>query len=504
MKQNAKARVTRRNFLGACGATALGAAAGASFAAAPAPNGTQAPASGPTVFPREFLWGAASSAHQIEGALQADGRGVSVWDVFAKRPGTTWRGHNGETACDHYQRYREDVALMKQIGLRAYRFSVSWTRILPEGRGTVNEKGLDFYRRLVDELLAAGIAPFLTLFHWDFPLTLYHRGGWLNRDSADWFAEYAAVLSRALSDRVAHWLTINESQDLIGSGHVTGVHAPGDKLSTAAALRAGHHVLLAHGKSVQAIRANSRRTLQVSGAPAGVLAFPDSNSEADIAAARKATFSMTTKETWNSPWWMDPTFLGRYPEDGLALYGEDAPEIRAGDMQTIGERLDFCAINVYAGRRVRLGANGEPETVPPAVGEPMTAFDWPVTPEALYWGPRFYFERYKLPVLVCENGLTCRDWVSLDGAVHDPQRIDFVARYVRELYRAHAEGIPVTGYFHWTFLDNFEWAQGYRHRFGMVFVDYPTQKRILKDSAKWYAQLIASNGRTLLQPWRAS
>jgi beta-glucosidase len=498
VKPDKPAEISRRKFLGTAGAGALGV-----HATLPAAL-PRLPQDQPTepVFPRDFLWGAAASAHQIEGALTADGRGVSVWDVFSRRPGVTWRGQTGDTACDHYHRFREDVALMKQLGLRAYRFSVSWTRVLPQGTGTVNPAGLAFYERLVDELLRAGIEPWLTLFHWDFPLTLYHRGGWLNRDSADWFAEYAAVLGRTFGDRVRSWLTINEPQDLIGSGHVTGVHAPGDKFSTAAALRAGHHVLLAHGKAVQAIRAASQRALRIGCAPAGVLASPAGDREADRNAARHATFAITSKETWNSSWWMDPLFLGNYPADGLALYGADAPEIRPGDMATIAAPLDFCAINVYAGRRVRAAANGEPENVAPAVGEPMTAFDWPVTPEALYWGPRWYYERYMLPILVAENGLTCRDWVSLDGAVHDAQRIDFIARYVGALHRAMRDGVPVLGYFHWTFLDNFEWAQGYRHRFGLVYVDYPTQKRILKDSAKWYAGVIASNGRTLRQPWR--
>ena len=487
----------RREFLTLAGAATLAASAGTQLEAhAGAPQAAPTPQR-KSPFPPDFLWGAASSAYQIEGATRTDGRGESVWDTFVLKPGAIWSGHHAGTACDHYHRYREDVALMRAVGLRAYRFSVSWPRVLPDGAGRVNEKGLDFYRRLVDELISAGIAPFLTLFHWDFPLPLYTRGGWLNRESADWFAEYAGVLARALGDRVTHWLTINEPQDLIGSGHVTGVHAPGDKLTLAAALRAGHHLLLAHGKAVQAIRANARRTVRVSWAPVGVNAFPATDSEADIAAARRATFSVKSPETWNSAWWMDPVFLGRYPQEGIEAYGADAPEVRAGDMENISAPLDFCAINVYAGRRVRAGADGQPESVPPEVGDPITAFDWPVTPQALRWAPHFFYERYKLPLLISENGLSCRDWISLDGAVHDMQRIDFTARYLRELQRAMAGGVPVEGYFHWTFMDNFEWAQGYKHRFGMVFVDFPTQQRILKDSARWYSKVIASNGETL-------
>jgi beta-glucosidase len=488
--------VSRRKMLGTLGGVAAAAALTPTRAAAAAAQKRTA-----AEFPKDFAWGAATSAHQIEGALNEDGRGASVWDAFCKKPGAIWRGQSAEMACDHYHRYRDDVGLMKSMGLRAYRFSISWTRVLPDGTGKVNEAGLAFYQRLVDELLRAGITPYLTLHHWDFPLALHERGGWMNRDSADWFAQYATVLTRALSDRVTHWLTINEPQDLIGSGYITGVHAPGEKLPLGAALCAGHNALRAHGKSVQAIRANAKRAVRIGFPPVGVHAIPATDSEADIAAARRATFS-AGRDTWNSAWWMDPVFLGRYPEDGLAALGSDAPEVQSGDMETIRQPLEFCGINVYAGRVVRAGADGAPEPVPPAVGEPLTAFDWPVTPPALYWAPRWFHERYKLPILITENGLTCRDWISLDGGVHDAQRIDFVARYLRELHRAIAEGVPVQGYFHWTLLDNFEWAQGYKHRFGLVFVDFPTQRRILKDSARWYARLIASNGKTLAEPWR--
>jgi beta-glucosidase len=497
-----KGHLSRRELLvggGAALSAGMGQAAGARE---PQANRAKVPNS-PPAFPRDFLWGAATSAYQIEGATREDGRGVSVWDTFCKKPGAIWKGQTGDPAADHYHRYSQDVALMKQIGLRAYRFSVAWPRILPEGAGAVNEKGLDFYKRLVDALLAAGIAPFLTLYHWDTPQALQDRGGWMNRDSADWFADYAAVLARAFSDRVTYWLTINEPRSLISGGYLSGVHAPGERRPLGELMRIGHHLNLAHGKAVQAIRASTQRKLQVSFAPDFSCAVPVTDSAADVAAAREGTFAVSrnsfTESGWwgcNS-WWLDPFFAGKYPEEGLSALGSDRPEIRDGDMEIIGQPLDFLGINVYGGRLVRAGADGQQEPVPFSTGWPMSAFNWELTPDSLYWGPKWLHERYGKPIYVLENGLTLRDWISLDGAVHDPQRIDFIARHLLALRRAIREGTPVKGYLHWSLLDNFEWHAGYRERFGMIFVDYPTQRRIPKDSAKWYAKLIASNGATL-------
>ncbi|MDQ2644612.1 MAG: GH1 family beta-glucosidase [Myxococcota bacterium] len=447
-------------------------------------------------FPDHFRWGAAAASYQIEGAANEDGKGQSVWDMFCRRPGAVWEGHTGDVACDHYHRFREDVALMKRLGLKAYRLSIAWPRLLPEGVGGVSEAGIGFYDRLIDELLGAGIEPWVTLFHWDFPLSLYYRGGWLNRDSAQWFGDYADLVARRYSDRVRHFMTLNEPQVFIGAGHMEGRHAPGDKFPFREVLLAGHHVLLAHGHAVRALRASARQPLSIGFAPVGLPSLPLTESREDVQAARSATFSVTAQTAWTNTWWMDPVYLGSYPEDGLAFYGADAPEIHAGDLELIAQPLDFFGANLYQGSPVRAGSNG-PEPVPRAVGAPLTAFEWSVTPDVMYWGPKFFWERYRKPIVVTENGISCRDWIALDGKVHDPDRIDFTARHLLALRRAIGEGVPVEGYFHWSFIDNFEWAHGYKHRFGLIFCDYATQRRIPKDSAEWYAQVIASNGASL-------
>jgi len=451
-------------------------------------------------FPEGFVWGTGTSAYQIEGAAREDGRGLSVWDAFCHRSGAIWEGQTGDVACDHYHRYAEEVALMKQVGIQAYRFSICWPRVLPEGVGTVNDAGLAFYDRLVDELLAAGIQPWPTLFHWDYPQALFERGGWLNRESADWFADYVAVVVDRLSDRVSHWFTINEHQCFIGFGHRDGIHAPGLTLSRAEVLRAGHHSLLAHGKAVQVIRQRSKTPCEIGYAPVGWSKYPVSDRPEDVEAARQATFRTSEDEPIVNAWWMDPVFLGHYPEDGLRLYGDDAPDVREGDMATISQPLDFCAFNTYNGTPIRAGESGQPEVVPYPLGYPMNFFRGPITPECLYWTPKFIYERYGLPIIMSENGMSCMDWVAVDGGVHDPQRIDMLCRYLREFERAGADGVPLKGYFLWSFMDNFEWAEGYRQRFGICHVDFTTQERVLKDSAHWYGKVIATNGRHLHLP----
>jgi beta-glucosidase len=448
-------------------------------------------------FPKGFVWGAATASYQIEGAAAEDGKGPSVWDMFCRKDGAIWEGQTGDVACDHYHRWREDVALMKKIGLGGYRMSISWPRVLPEGVGRANAAGLDFYDRLVDGLLAAGIDPYVTLFHWDYPYALYCRGGWLNRDSADWFAEYAALVVSRLGDRVRHWMTMNEPQCFVGLGHRDGNQAPGDRLGWREVLRVGHHAMLAHGRAVRAIRAASRGPCQVSYAPMACANFPATDNPRDVAAARKAHFSVSRRDQWNNTWWMDPVYLGRYPEDGLALWGKDGPPVKPGDMETIHQPLDFFAFNVYFGTPTRAGKDGKPEAVPFAPGHPLTAFRWYVSPEVLYWAPKFFYERYKLPIVISENGFSGTDWVALDGQCHDPQRIDFTTRYLLALEKAVREGVPVQGYFHWTLLDNFEWANGTKERFGLIHTDYATQKRTLKDSAHWYRRVIRTNGRSL-------
>jgi beta-glucosidase len=449
-------------------------------------------------FPDRFVWGAATAAYQVEGGATHGGRGASIWDMLCNKAGAIYGGHDGSVSSDHYGRYRQDIALFEKLGLSGYRFSVSWPRVLPNGVGRPNAEGLAFYDRIVDGLLEAGITPYVTLFHWDLPLELYHRGGWLNREVADWFAEYAALVVNELGDRVSHWITLNEPQVFVGHGHYDGRHAPGLTFSLSEMLRCGHHALLAHGRAVAAIRAESRGPARIGFAPMGFPKLPASESAADVAAARESMYSVVQPNHWNLTWWTDPVILGHYPEDGLRLFGKDAPVASSADLDVISASTDFLGLNIYQGSVVRAGAQGKPEVLPTPPGFPLTAFNWPVTPEALYWGPRFAYERYQKPILITENGLSCRDWPSLDGRVHDSQRIDFLTRHVRELHRAVASGVPVEGYFHWSALDNFEWADGYKERFGLIYVDYETGERIPKDSYHWYAQIIASRGRAAL------
>lgn len=448
-------------------------------------------------FSQGFIWGAATAAYQIEGTARAAGGGDSVWDMFCRKPGAVWNGESGNIACDHYQRFTEDIALMQELGIKAYRFSLSWPRILPTGVGQINEQGLDFYDRLVDALLAVNITPYVTLFHWDFPYDLYCRGGWLNRDSADWFAEYTRIVVNRLGDRVQHWMTLNEPQCFIGLGHQSGQHAPGDTLGLSEVLRTGHHALLAHGKAVQTLRTYAKQACQIGYAPVGVVKLPAAATSTNIDAARQAMFSITETSVWNNTWWLDPIFFGRYPEDGLRTYGAAVPQVRDGDMATISQSLDFLGANIYNGQTVRADGAGQPIVVPHVSGIGRTTYGWPVTPPALYWGPRFFWERYHTPIVITENGVSTTDWIALDGKVHDPQRIDFLQRYLLECERAQDDGVDIRAYFHWSLLDNFEWHEGYKQRFGLVYVDYATQKRVPKDSAFWYRDVIQSNGAHL-------
>ena len=448
-------------------------------------------------FPANFTWGVATASYQIEGTPTVAGGGASVWDMFCRKPGAIWDGSSGAVACDHVNRFRGDVALMKELGIRAYRFSISWPRVMPEGTGAINQQGLDFYDALTDALLEAGIQPWATLYHWDLPYELYCRGGWLNRDSADWFAEYTQIIVDRLSDRVTNWMTLNEPQCFIGLGLSSGQHAPGLKLDWPDVLRAGHHALLAHGRAVQVIRARARQPPTIGYAPVGAVSVPASNSEADIAAARTAMFSISEKGFWNNTWWLDPVFFGRYPEDGLRIFGDAAPPVRAGDMETIAQPLDFFGANIYNGQAYCAGEDGQPRRVEHPQGTARNMYHWPITPEALYWGPRFYYERYKQPIVITENGTATSDWLALDGTIPDAQRIDFLQRYLRELGRAHADGVDIRAYFQWSFMDNFEWQEGYKQRFGLIYVDYATQQRIPKDSAHWYTQVVATNGAGL-------
>ena len=448
-------------------------------------------------FAADFVWGAAAASYQIEGASREDGKGPSVWDVMSREPGKIWEGNTGDVSCDHYHRYEEDVRLMWEIGLKAYRLSISWPRVMPNGTGTVNEKGLAFYDRLVDVLLENGVQPWVTLFHWDYPYPLFQRGGWLNPDSSDWFAEYAQAIVDKLSDRVSCWMTLNEPQVFVDSGHRLGRHAPGLQLGLTNVLTAAHNALLAHGKAVQVIRHRARSQPTIGAAPVGIISFPETESAKDIEAARKRMFSVTERNCWNNSWFAEPMVLGHYPEEGMTLFGSDMPDLPERDLRTICQPLDFYGANIYHGQCVRASDDGSFDLVKEADGPALTTMDWRVTPEALYWGPRYLFERYKLPIVVTENGMANCDWVQLDGRVRDPQRIDFLTRYLRQLKRATDDGVPVKGYFLWSVMDNMEWAQGYKQRFGLIYVDYATGKRTIKDSAYWYKELISTNGSIL-------
>ncbi|MDG5813717.1 GH1 family beta-glucosidase [Chitinispirillales bacterium ANBcel5] len=448
-------------------------------------------------FPSDFIWGAATASYQIEGAAYADGKGLGIWDVFCKRDNTIWNQHNGDVACDHYHRYCEDVELMRSIGLGAYRLEVSWPRILPEGKGRVNQKGLEFYDRLIDKLLEKEITPWVTLYHWNLPQELQIRGGWQNPDSSHWFSEFVTVVVDRLSDRVQNWMTINEPQVIIGNGHLNGKNAPGLQLSMSEALQAGHNVLLAHGRAVSVIRDRAKTSSSIGFAPCGLIRCPQSNKKEDVEAAKKATFSVEPDSVWNSAWWMDPVYLGRYPSEALEMYGNAAPDIKPGDMELISQKLDFFGANIYTSINVQADESGKPQIVPHKPGYNMSTYDWAVVPDLLYWAGEFFYQRYKLPIVITENGTSMSDIISRDGKVHDPQREEFIAVYLSSMKKAIKAGIPYTGYFYWSLLDNFEWQWGYKHRFGLVHVDFSTGKRTLKDSAHYYRDIIKSNGKDL-------
>jgi len=449
-------------------------------------------------FSKEFIWGAASASHQIEGAVLEDGKSLSVWDVYNRREGTIKNGDTADVACDHYHRYKEDVQLMKQIGLQAYRFSTAWPRILPNGTGAVNEKGLDFYDRLVDELLMNGIQPFLTLFHWDIPFCLYEKGSWKNPDSADWFAEYATVVAEKLGDRVNHWMTFNEMAMFVKLGYLDGVHAPGEKMSTFECLRMIKNLLLAHGKGTLALRSVLSADAKIGFAHCGAINSPSDDSPANVEAARKSMFDVPNAcsypPAYSNTLYLDPIFLGKYDPQTVEYFGDDLPAITGEEMKIISQPIDFMGLNYYLGCRIQADENGDPVEAEAEESEGFTHFEWPVRPEGLYWGAKFLYERYHSPILVTENGMSSTDWVAVDGKVHDPARIDFLTRYLEEFSRAGQDGIPLMGYMQWSIMDNFEWAEGYNHRFGLIHIDYKTQKRTLKDSALWYKGIIEASG----------
>jgi beta-glucosidase len=443
-------------------------------------------------FPEGFVWGVATSAHQIEGAFDEGGRGESIWDRFAATPGTIADGSDASIACDHYHRWRQDIDLMLRLGVGAYRFSIAWPRILPDGSCPVNEAGLDFYDALVDALLENGIRPFATLYHWDLPQALQDRGGWGARETAEAFAKYAATVTRRLGDRVKNWITHNEPWCIATLGHEEGEHAPGHR-DPAEALRVSHHVLLSHGLAAEVIRRNAP------GAEVGIVlnlvpVWPLRTDEADREAARRF-------DGLFNRWYLDPLFRGRYPADvgeGRMhrghLDGRDLPLVVEGDLDAISTRLDFLGVNYYSRVVIRAGADGEPVPVAMVPKEELTDMGWEVYPKGLHeLLLRIHGEYGPKNIYITENGAAFPDDAQTDGRIHDRRRINYLRAHVTAAHRAIADGVPLRGYFVWSLIDNFEWAHGYTKRFGLYRVDYSTQRRIARDSSFWYHDVVTTN-----------
>lgn len=444
-------------------------------------------------FSKDFVWGAASAAYQIEGAAFEDGRGKTVWDTFSHTPGKTFGGHTGDVACDSYHRFEDDLQALLGLGVKHYRFGIGWTRVSPDGRA-INERGFAYYDRVVDRLLQNGITPWITLFHWDTPQALEDAGGWRVRETPERLATFAGEVAAHFRGRVSNYFTINEPQCFIGLGYENGVHAPGIHLSGAPLFTCWHNAMLAHGLMVQAVRA-ADPSARIGAASCGLICVPETESKADAAAAKEATFSFarfTDFSLFSQNAFLDPALLGRYPEHPFFQRNP----VRQADLDTIRQPLDSIGLNFYSARVVRHGQDG-PELVPLGRGIPRTAMRWPITPDMMYYGTKWIYERYGLPVYITENGLSCNDKRYLDGAVHDPDRIDFLNRYLSELKRASEAGVDIRGYFHWSLTDNFEWNNGYEERFGLYYIDYETLDRVPKDSAIWYRSVVESNGETL-------
>jgi len=445
-------------------------------------------------FPTDFTWGTATSAYQIEGSPTADGAGRSIWHRFSHTPGNTWLDQTGDVACDHYRRYKDDVAIMAELGANAYRFSIAWARIFPQGTGAVNKKGIDFYSRLVDELLARGIKPNATLYHWDLPEALDDRGGWLNRDVADWFADYATTMFDALGDRVKMWSTLNEPWVVTDGGYLSGVLAPGHSNLFEAPI-ATHNLLRSHGKAVERFRAanaakNGKIGITVNLEPK----YPASDSPDDLAAVRRADAYMNRQ-------FLDPAFLGRYPDEMREIFGEAWPDWSAEDMRLIKQPIDFVGINYYTRRVERF----HPDHLPlktkhvPQPQHVETDTRWEVFPEALTKILLWVTERYSKPAIyITENGAAFYDPPhTIDGKVEDPLRVEYYRQHLRATHDAMQKGANVLGYYAWSLLDNYEWALGYSKRFGIVHVDYSTQQRTIKSSGRYYADVIRTNGAIL-------
>ncbi len=435
------------------------------------------------LFPDDFVWGAATAAYQVEGAAREDGRGESIWDRYSAGAGNVADGSSGIVACDSYHRHGEDTRLIRELGLDAFRFSIAWPRILPEGTGRVNQAGLDHYDRIVDELLANGIDPYVTLYHWDLPQALEDRGGWPVRDTVEAFAEYTEVVAARLGDRVRNWITQNEPWVVSWLGYGLGVHAPG-RADERAALAAAHHVLLAHGRAAEILRREAP-SARVGVTIDLVPMYPLTYSDADVDAARRADGS-------RNRWFLDPVLGRGYPSDMLEQYASILPAIQEGDLETIAAPLDFLGVNYYTRNVVSAGAEGATTSVVETAGAEHTDMGWEVYPDGLTDLLARLHREYELPDLyITENGAAFVD-DRRNGSVSDPQRISYLERHLSALGTAIAEGVPVRGYFLWSLLDNFEWALGYTKRFGIVYVDFDSLERVPKASYAWYRDFIAA------------
>lgn len=488
----------RRNFVKAAGLSVLGVSASPFLFTANRPNEfldenekTISPKIIGPAFPAGFLWGTATASYQVEGAAHEDGRGMTIWDTFSHTQGKVLNNDTGDIACDMYHRYKSDIQLMKALNVKSYRFSIAWSRIFPDGSGTPNQKGVDFYNRLTDELLANDIEPFATLYHWDLPQTLQDKyKGWQSRETAKAFADYAGFMAGKLSDRVKYFFTLNELSTFIELGYGIGMFAPGLKLSTADLNQARHHSVLAHGLAVQAIRANSKAETKVGAAENINIAVPIIETPENIKIAEIVTREMNAG-------YMTVIQEGRYTDKFLKKAGADAPEFTDEDLKIISSPIDFLGINVYQPHEYVQAANNEDgfEIIPIAKSHPRTTSPWhTIAPEALYWGARHVHKIWGVnDIFITENGFSGVDELNKDGHIYDTDRIMYLKNYLTQLQRAVTDGVPVKGYFYWSLMDNFEWASGYGTRFGLYYLDYKTLERFPKLSASYYKSVAENN-----------
>lgn len=482
-------RFSRRHFGKLAGLSALGLAAPAEAAESKTkPVKDHHP---PAPFPKDFVWGTATSSYQIEGAVKEDGRGPSIWDTFSHTAGKIGDGSNGDRANEHYHRYKEDIRLIRDLGVKAYRFSIAWPRVFPEGTGKPNPKGLDFYNRLVDELLANGIEPYATLYHWDLPQALQDRvGGWQSSETSKAFAEYSGYVAERLSDRVKYFFTLNEAGRFLNFGYGWGIDAPGLKLPTAELNQARHHVVLGHGLAVQAIRAKARKGTRVGPAENIAACVPAFATAEHIKATEMATRELNAGL-------LGVMLEGKYTDGFLEFSGKDAPKFTAEELKIIGSKNDFVGLNIYAPQFYIAASDKKPgwRVLPFPASFPHMNSDWlRIGPEVIYWTSRLTAKVWNVDnIFITENGTSSEDKLAADGKVYDLDRVSFLRNYLVQLQRATSEGVPVRGYFLWSLMDNFEWIFGYEKRFGVYHVDFQTQARVPKLSAEFYRDVVAKN-----------